>query len=116
MSGGSRSRNVRFLDRPDQAGRLGPIALPLGPAAARHAFDHQPGSLEILCGAGRGQKRRGAGPDREVLEVAELLDLAQRVDAGLTGQIEQRLGPNAHIRVAQHAPGRARRSSRRRRH
>ena len=38
MSGGRRSSERRFLDRSDQTGRLGSIAPPLGPAAARHGL------------------------------------------------------------------------------
>ena len=54
--------------------------------------------------AGPGAERNAAAPalNREVLEIAELLDLAQGVDAGLAGQIQQRLGADADIRVAQH--------------
>ena len=102
MSGGRRSRNVPSWIAPIRRAASARSRCPSGPPLRAMPSSISRAASRFCARAGRGQKRRGAGPDREVLEVAELLDLAQRVDAGLAGQIQQGLGPNADIRVAQH--------------
>ena len=68
----------------------------------RHRLDHEPRRVEVLRGPRSGEKCRRSGADREVLEVAELLDLPQRIDARFARQIQQRLGSHAEIGIAQH--------------
>ena len=110
MSGGRRSTNVASWIAPIRRAASARSRRPSGPPLRAMRFDHEPRRVEVLRRARRGKKRRDAGPDREVLEVPELLDLAQRVDAGLAGQIQQRLGANADIRDRAAWPGRGRRS------
>ena len=42
------------------------------------------------------------GANREILEVAELLDLRQRIDVHLARQVEERLGPHAEVGILEH--------------
>ena len=70
---------------------------PAGPFTAYHRLEQRARGVEILRRSWRGEKRRHAGADREVFEVAKLLDLGQRIDAHLPRQVEERLGANAEV-------------------
>ena len=73
--------------------------------AARLAllFDHlrqqQLRGIEVLRPAGPRQERDDRGLDREVLEVTERLDPLERVHRIEFGEVQQRLGSDAEIRI-----------------
>ena len=89
----------------DQARRLRAFARAIRTRRAHHGLEERPGRVEVLRGPGRGQKRRHPGADREILEIAQLLDLRQRIDVHLPRQIEERLGANPEVGVLEHLDG-----------
>ena len=81
--------------------RLDPAALPFFPRLGHHPLQQQLRRLEVLGAAGPGQERDHRAADREVREVAELLDERQRVGVGVPRHVEQRFGPHLEARVVQ---------------
>ena len=101
MSVASRSRNASGTSAIRRAASARSRA-PSAPVIRTIASSSVRAAIEILCRAGRSQERGHPRPDREVLEVSELLDLRQRIDAHLARQIEQRFGANAKVGILEH--------------
>ena len=76
---------------------------PRPPAVVALLFDHlrqqQLRGVEVLRPARARQERDDRGLDREVLEVAERLDPLERVHRIEFGQVQQRLGSDAKVRI-----------------
>ena len=80
---------------------LDPAAQPFFPSLGHHPLQQQLRRLEVLGTAGPGQERDHRAADREVREVAELLDQRQRVGVGVPRHVEQCFGPHLEARVVQ---------------
>ena len=90
----SRSRNAsgtRAMSRAASARSRAPVVA----RRRHHRLDQRSRRVQVLRRPGRREERRHAGANREVLEVAELLNLRQRIDVHLARQVEQRLGAHA---------------------
>ncbi len=82
-------------------GGLGAAAQTCLARLVHHPLEHQLRRLEVLRASGPGQKRDHRRADREVGEVADLLDEGQRIGVGVPRHIEQRLGAHLEMRVAE---------------
>ena len=102
MSGGRRSANVASWIAPIRRAASARSRCPSGPPLC--AMPSTMSRAASRFWAGPGAERNAAAPAliEKSWKSPELLDLAQRVDAGLTGEIQQRLGADADVRVAQH--------------
>ena len=92
---GARSRGTSRSGAPLRCGRACHRA-----RCCRHRLENRRAASRFCDGPG---EARNAAPraDREVLEIAELLDLRERIDARFPRQIEQRFGPHADVGIAQ---------------
>ncbi len=86
-------------DEGNQPRRLGPLARAGFARRRHHRVDQRARGLEVLRRPRRRQERRHPGTDREVLEIAELLNLCQRIDAHLPRQVEERFGADTKIGI-----------------
>ena len=86
----------------EEAGGLGAVAFPVGAVISDHRLEHQPGRLEVLRRPRGCEEGDRTGADGESFDVAEFLDLAERVEPDFPREIEQRLGADADVRIAQH--------------
>ena len=76
-------QECRVVHRSDEPRRLGAVAPPLDAGGPGHGLDHEPRGIEILRPPRGGEKRGRSRADGEVLEIAQLLNLPQRIDARL---------------------------------
>jgi hypothetical protein len=88
---------------PDHASRLGSDAGGIGAGVRDHLLQQHPRRLQVLGGAGMSQVGHEGRPNRGVGEVTELLDPRQGIHVGVAGEIEQRLGAHAELRVPKQA-------------
>ena len=89
----------------EQHRRLDAGAAPFRAALAGHRPEQHARRFEVLVAAGPAVERDHAGADREVGEVAEGVDLGQRIDLGVVRQPEQRLGPHLDVGIVQQPLG-----------
>ncbi len=89
----------------EQHRRLDAGAAAFRAALAGHRPEQHARRFEVLVAAGPAVERDHAGADREVGEVAEGVDLGQRIDPGVVRQPEQRLGPHLDVGIVQQPLG-----------
>ena len=82
-----------------QARRFRPLSRAVGSRHADHGLEEPSRGIQVLRRTRRRQKRSHPGADREVLEVAELLNLRERIDAHLARQVQERFRPNAEVGI-----------------
>ena len=66
-----------------QFGRFHPVKQAFVSCFVDHGVQNISGGVHVLSLAGLRQKSDNCGPDREVREVAKLLDGSQRIDMGM---------------------------------
>src|SRR5580765_9080834 len=83
-----------------QFGRFHPVKQAFGSGFVDHRVENISRSFQILSLTGLRQKGDDCGSDREVREVAKLLDSGQRIDMRMMAQKEQGLGADTEFRVS----------------